>query len=114
MRKPVPILAFFGTMLVALSISFTSRAQNIDFGKSYINVTKGINGGTVEPGDTLEIRAVIVVKAGTYDSCSYSDVIPANTTYIPNTINVLTNEGKIYKHFTDAMNDDAGWINGSN
>ena len=94
MRKPVPILAFFGTMLVALSISFTSRAQNIDFGKSYINVTKGINGGTVEPGDTLEIRAAFVVKAGTYDSCGYFDAVPAGTVYIPGTIRVLTNEGK--------------------
>jgi hypothetical protein len=114
MRKPVPILAFFGTMLVALFISFTSRAQNIDFGKSYINVTKGINGGTVEPGDTLEIRAAFVVKAGTYDSCGYFDAVPAGTVYIPGTIRILTNEGKIYKQFTDAINDDQGWINGSN
>ena len=29
----------------------------IDYGKSYINVTKGSTGGTIEPGDILEIRA---------------------------------------------------------
>jgi hypothetical protein len=94
-------------------ISLFSLAQTIDFGKSYINVTKGLNGGTVEPGDTLEIRASFVVRSGTYDSCSYSDVVPAGTTYIPGTVRVLTNEGKVYKAFTDAINDDAGWRNGA-
>ena len=62
----------------------SSYCQNIDFGKSYVNITKGLNGGTVEPGDTLEIRASIVVKLGQYDSCSFTDVIPANTTYSRN------------------------------
>lgn len=89
-------------------------AQNIDFGKSYINVTKGLNGGTVETGDTLEIRASFVVRSGTYDSCRYQDAVPAGTTYIAGTIRVLTNEGKIYKQFTDAYGDDPGWITGSN
>ena len=90
-----------------------ARAQNIDFGKSYVNVTKGLNGGTVEPGDTLEIRASLVVRSGTYDSCRYQDVVPTGTTFIPGTIRVLTNEGKIYKQFTDAAGDDCGWISGS-
>jgi len=89
-------------------------SQNIDFGKSYINVSKGLNGGTVETGDTLEIRASLVVRSGIYDSCRYQDVIPAGTVYIPGTIRVLTNEGKIYKQFTDAFGDDPGWRSGSN
>ncbi len=91
-----------------------SRAQNIDFGKSYVNLTKGLNGGTIEPGDILEIRASFVVRSGVYDSCSYSDNIPFGTAYIPGTVRVLTNEGKIYKQFTDVINDDEGWINGTN
>ncbi|MEJ7914258.1 MAG: hypothetical protein WKF70_13945 [Chitinophagaceae bacterium] len=90
------------------------RAQTPDFGKSYINVTKGISGGTVETGDTLEIRASFVVRAGTFDSCAYYDAIPAGTAYIAGTVRVLTNEGKIYKQFTDAVPDDEGWITGSN
>ncbi|MGQ0738614.1 MAG: T9SS type A sorting domain-containing protein [Bacteroidota bacterium] len=98
-------------LIICASCSF---AQNIDFGKSYINVTKGLNGGTVETGDTLEIRASFVVRSGTYDSCRYQDAVPVGTTYIAGTIRVLTNEGKIYKQFTDAYGDDPGWISGSN
>ncbi|MER3470497.1 MAG: hypothetical protein C4330_03985 [Chitinophagaceae bacterium] len=109
---------FFPYALVLLflfNIPFLSNAQaNIDFGKSYINVTKGVSGGTVEPGDLLEIRASLVVKSGTYDSCAFFDVLPTGTSYISNTIRILTNEGKIYKQFTDAANDDEGSIAGSN
>src|SRR5450432_2850055 len=99
-------------LLPALLIGNTyyCKAQNVDFGKSYINITKGINGGTVETGDTVEIRASFVVRAGTYDSCRYTDVVPAGTSFISGTIRVLTNEGKIYKSFTDAAGDDPGWI----
>jgi hypothetical protein len=115
MKILITIPALFSSLviLVLLSCSSTSYAQNIDFGKSYVNITKGSTGGTVEPGDILEIRASIVVKSGTYDSCGYTDAVPAGTNYIPGTIRVLTNEGKIYKQFTDARNDDQGWISGS-
>lgn len=111
-QKP-PLYGVVIFLFITLSPLFTN-AQNIDFGKSYINVTKGLNGGTLETGDTLEIRAAFVVRSGTYDSCAYFDVIPAGTAYIPGTIRVLTNEGKIYKQFTDAMGDDPGWRSGSN
>lgn len=116
MKTTISISGFFAVVVfIALTqIPLTSYSQNIDFGKSYINVTKGTNGGTVEPGDVLEIRASIVVRSGTYDSCGYFDAIPAGTSFIPGTIRVLTNEGKIYKQCTDAYGDDAGWISGSN
>ncbi len=114
MKKSVPRL-FTLLRLFFITAAFFPGAgkaftQNIDFGKSYINVTKGLNGGTLETGDTLEIRASFVVRSGTYDSCRYQDVVPAGTAYIPGTIRVLTNEGKIYKQFTDAYGDDPGWI----
>ncbi|HEX2608537.1 MAG TPA: T9SS type A sorting domain-containing protein [Flavisolibacter sp.] len=102
------------SFLLYLFLHNLSYSQNIDFGKSYINVTKGLNGGTVEPGDILEIRAALVVKSGSYDSCGYTDAIPAGTSYISNTIRVLTNEGKIYKQFTDAVSDDEGQIAAGN
>jgi hypothetical protein len=85
----------------------------VDNGKSYVNISKGTTGGTVEPGDTLEIRATFVVKAnGTFQTV-FTDNIPTGTTYIPGTLRVLTNEGKIYQQFTDATGDDAGSISGS-
>lgn len=101
-------------VVMATVIVLPAQSQNIDFGKSYINVTKGLNGGTVETGDTLEIRASLVVRSGRYDSCRYQDAVPGGTAYIAGTIRVLTNEGKIYKQFTDAAGDDPGWIAGSN
>jgi hypothetical protein len=107
----LPRFIFLLTLFIFSAVICFS--QTVDFGKSYINVTKGVNGGTVEPGDTLEIRASFVVRAGTYDSCGYTDAVPAGTAYIAGTIRVLTNEGKIYKQFTDALNDDPGWIAGA-
>jgi trimeric autotransporter adhesin len=85
------------------------------FGKSFINITKGLNGGTVETGDVLEVRAAITVRpTSMLDSCAFFDAIPAGTSYVPGSLAIHTNEGKVYKSFTDAMGDDAGWINGSN
>lgn len=116
MKLTASISALFGvvTCIFLTQLSLVSYSQTIDFGKSYINVTKGTNGGTVEPGDVLEVRASIVVRSGTYDSCGYFDVIPAGTSYIAGTIRVLTNEGKIYKQFTDAWGDDQGYRSGAN
>jgi len=34
----------------------------IDYGKTYVNITDGTVGGTINPGDILEIRATLVVK----------------------------------------------------
>jgi hypothetical protein len=90
-----------------------SFSQVAEYSKSYINITNGSKGGVTKAGDVLEIRATFAVRSGTFDSCAYYDVIPTGTTYVPNTIKILTNEGKIYKQFSDAINDDAGWISGT-
>jgi hypothetical protein len=64
MNKNIPLLLFLLRFIFCSVIFFcateNASAQSIDFGKSYINVTKGLNGGTVETGDTLEIRASFV------------------------------------------------------
>jgi len=118
MKKIIPRVSDLLRLTFLSALLFCSPknifSQNIDFGKSYINVTKGLNGGTVETGDTLEIRASFVVRSGTYDSCRYQDAVPTGTAFITGSISVLTNEGKIYKSFSDAYGDDQGWITGSN
>ena len=103
----------FTTATWGFNITLSSAAPTVDYGKSYVNLTKGTNGGTVEPGDILQIRATFVVKANTAYNCSYTDNIPAGTTYIPGTLRVLTNEGAIYQQFTDAAGDDAGTLAGT-
>lgn len=88
----------------------SASSPTVDYSKGYINVTKGSSGGTIEPGDVLEIRATFVVSANTAYFCSFTDNIPVNTTYIANTLRVLTNEGKIYQQYTDAADADAARI----
>ncbi|MEO6314164.1 MAG: T9SS type A sorting domain-containing protein [Chitinophagaceae bacterium] len=110
---PKPLLSSLLIVPAAVCISFAATAQTVDYGKSYINTTKGTAGGTMEPGDTLQIKSTFVVKSGTLDSCGFFDNIPAGTVYIPGSLAVLTNEGKVYKAFTDAAGDDAGWIAGT-
>jgi len=110
MKLPLLSKSFYIILLTTTCITQSAIAQTVDYGKSYINVTKGTPGGTMEPGDTLQIRATFVVKSGTLDSCAFFDTIPAGTSYIPGSLAVLTNEGKIYKAFTDVAGDDAGSI----
>ncbi len=95
----------------------TTVSPIVDYGKSYINITKGINGGTIEPGDVLEIRATFVVKGttnGTAYNISFTDNVPLNTTYIASSLKTITNEGKTYQSFGDgAADNDGGTISGS-
>ena len=105
--SPALLIYLITTFLPVLVFS-----QTVDYGKSYINLSKGNAGGTMETGDTLQIKATFVVKSGTLDSCGFFDNIPAGTAYIPGSLSILTNEGKIYKSFTDAAGDDCGTITG--
>ncbi len=116
MKLPLPnvlLYRLFVVSIIILSVAAPAKAQTVDYGKSYINLTKGTTGGTMEPGDILQIKATFVVKSGTLDSCAFFDNIPAGTSYIAGSLAVVTNEGKIYKSFTDAAGDDCGWIAGS-
>ena len=86
----------------------------IDYAKSYVNITDGIVGGTINPGDVLEIRATFVVRGAAInvDSVAFYDTLRAGIglTLNPNTIATRTNEGKVYQSFTDnAADADAGW-----
>jgi len=48
-------------LTIALCADPALAQLKIDYGKSYVNVTKGATGGTIEPGDILEVRATFVV-----------------------------------------------------
>ena len=86
---------------------------NVDYSKAYINVTDGVVGGTINPGDVLEMRATIVVTGGgtTITNVSYRDTLKANAGFrsINNQIATRTNEGKVYRTYTDASDPDPGW-----
>src|SRR5687767_9379193 len=85
----------------------------IDYSKSYVNITKGTGGGSVSPGDTLEVRATFVVRSGTgtADSLAFFDTLYATEglALVPGSLALRTNEGKLYKSFTDDYDTDAGW-----
>ncbi|HEV8270371.1 MAG TPA: T9SS type A sorting domain-containing protein [Chitinophagaceae bacterium] len=84
---------------------------SVDYGKSYINVSKNSGGGTINPGDTLEIRATLVIRSGSLDSLAFLDTLHlgGGVRLVPGSIALRTNEGKVYKSFTDAVSDDEGY-----
>lgn len=99
-------------------------AAAVDYAKSYINVTDGTVGGTIDPGDILEIRATIVVarpgNTGSIvaiDSLAFYDTLSANKGFelLKDSMALKTNEGKLFRpstttYFTDASDADAAWI----
>ncbi len=95
-----------------LCITDPAMAVILDYSKSYINISKGTTGGSIEPGDVLEIRATFVVRANAADSVAYYDTLGNNNgfTYLSNTLSTQTNEGKIYKSFTDVLDADEGTV----
>ena len=96
------------------NICLTNQGSpSLDYGKSYVNITKGSGGGTIEPGDELEMRTTIAVKGGWVFNPSFAGTIPGNTTYVPGTLRILTNEGKTYKQWTDASDGDPATIAGT-
>jgi trimeric autotransporter adhesin len=83
---------------------------SIDYGKSYVNITNNTGGGTIDPGDTLEIRATLVIRSSGLDSLVFLDTLHlgGGVRLVPGSIALRTNEGKVYKSFTDAVGDDGG------
>lgn len=99
-----------GTFNICITTPAAAVPANVSTGKSFINISRP-NGGTITPGDVLEIRvSVNVANNGTnrvYRS-RYNDTIPANLTYVAGSLKILTNEGKQYAAYTDAGGDDFG------
>lgn len=112
MKRTIPIL--LPVLLYLLMLSQDGNAQGrIQFGKSYVNITKGTTGGTIEPGDILEIRATIAVgdfatPNPVITNLRFNDTIPTNTKYVFGSLKILTNEGLAWRNLTDSNDADQG------
>ncbi len=95
--------------------SFLFSQANVAVGKSFINISRP-GGGTIIPGDELEIRvSVYVTNNGanrTIYRTRFNDTIPNNLTYVSNSLKLITNEGVSYRSFTDAGGDDLAMYDG--
>ena len=91
----------------------TGSSANVEYSKSYVNLTKGTTGGSVEPGDILEIRATLVIRSGTIDSVAFYDTLQDNGgfSYETSSLAIKTNEGKVYQAFSDGYDTDGGTTN---
>ncbi len=108
------VVGIFILILFFRNLAHAQATAMIKWGNSYVNLTKRTVGGPVQPGDTLEIRTNFYVNGGyngtgfMYD-VRYLDNIPSNTTILPNdSLRLITNEGKTFRHYTYATGDDAG------
>ncbi|HUR12465.1 MAG TPA: T9SS type A sorting domain-containing protein [Flavitalea sp.] len=113
MKRHLRYIPLSGILFFFMSLSFVLPvAGQVKFGNSYINLSKKSVGGTVQPGDTLEIRTNYFFPA-TYNSGSiyfvrYVDNVPTKTIYISDSLRLITNEGLTYKRWTNAGLDDPG------
>ena len=108
------VVGTFMLILFFRNLAHSQATAMIKWGNSYVNLTKRTVGGPVQPGDTLEIRTNFYVN-GAYNGTGfmydvrYLDNIPTNTTILPNdSLRLITNEGKTFRHYTYATGDDAG------
>lgn len=107
-------------IIVISSCLFSSvTLAQLEVSGSFHNLSKP-NGGPVSTGDIIEIRAVISVPKFTdITRLRYTDVVPAGTIYMPNTLRAITNEGAYggvitnTGIYTDAAGDDRGTITGT-
>ncbi|MBY0476927.1 MAG: T9SS type A sorting domain-containing protein [Chitinophagaceae bacterium] len=104
------------SVLFCLSFSVFSlnsfSQANVLVGKSFINITRP-GGGTIIPGDELEIRiSVYVTNNGTGVAnrtiyrTRFNDTIPSSLNYVTGSLKLLTNEAVLYRAYTDASGDD--------
>lgn len=116
MKTPINIHLLVRLVLTLIPVFLTYlpvlSQTSVKFGNSYINLSKKSVGGTVQPGDTLEIRTNYFFpggyNAGNIYYVRYVDNVPTNTNYIGDSLRLITNEGVLYKRWTNAANDDAG------
>jgi hypothetical protein len=111
-KKGLSVLAL---LLVLHGMIFAQNAP-VNFGNSYVNVSKKTAGGPVQPGDTLEIRTTFSIS-GTYNGTGqvykirYYDNLPTHTAVLPGDpfLRLVSNEGLTIRQYTQNPADaDAG------
>src|SRR3982751_4818746 len=110
-RRKSGVLFFFIIFLLPFAPSF---GQTVTTGKSFMNVTRP-NGGTFLPGDIIQVRATIAVTGGNatnrVTSIRYNDTINlAKLTYIPGSLEMISNEGRRQYLYTDGADADSANI----
>ncbi len=106
------------TLFLLLLLGSVAFAQNapVNFGNSYVNVSKKTAGGPVQPGDTLEIRTTFSIS-GTYRGngqvykIRYFDNLPTHTSVLATDtfLRLVSNEGLTVRQYTQNPADaDAG------
>jgi hypothetical protein len=103
-----------GLVIATIFFGGPAHSQTVTTGKSYINITRP-NGGTFLPGDILEVRATIAVTGGTSTNrinyIRYNDTINlAHFSYVTNSLQMLSNEGRVQRQYSDAANTDSAHI----
>jgi hypothetical protein len=116
MKKLVPcnghLIAFLALILTCILPPGETSAQSLKFGNSYVNLSKKTVGGTVQPGDILEIRTNIWFpnnyNGGNIYYARYIDNVPTRTAFADDSLRLITNEGLTYKRWTTGGGDDPG------
>jgi hypothetical protein len=71
-----------GTFSICIQDPAATGSAILDYSKSYVNLSDTATGGTIDPGDILEIRATLVVRPNgggvrAIDSVAYYDTLKA-------------------------------------
>jgi len=102
---------FYTLLIFTLIAGFSpklSLGQDYTFSYTYQNVTRINSGGTLEVGDTIEVRALMRVGKNA-TNIYYIDTIPAGMQYVNNSMKIVTNEGVLFRGtYTNTSNDDLG------
>lgn len=102
-------------LICLLLLGASTAIAQIKVGYSYVNITKQTVGGTVEPGDILEVRYNVMIpwgfNGGNIYKVRYYDNVPSNTLMnigLADRLRIITNEGVSVFQYTLATNDDPG------
>ncbi len=103
-KKFIALFLLFGLFGFPASVF----SQKLNFSYSYLNITRGNGGGTLEQSDIIEVRALVKVNATT-SNFYYIDTMRPGTQYVTNSMKIITNEGLLFQGpYTNAALDDNG------